>query len=96
MADRAHKPGAAVDYVIAENARPIDVPDNSTIRAARDSEDTLGATGPTNWWRYGLIALGIVAAILLALQIFGGTPGTSVQPGTPVAQPEATTPAPAV
>jgi hypothetical protein len=80
-------PTASVDYLVDENASVIDVPDDSTIRPALESEETIGATGPTNWWRRGLIALGIVAAILLVLQLLNGTPGTDVQPGTPVAEP---------
>jgi hypothetical protein len=95
MADKQNQPGAIVDYVVDENASPLDVPDASTIRPASDNEDTLASTGPTNWWRYGLIALGAVALVLLLMQLFGGTPGTDVQTGTPVAEPEVTAPAPA-
>jgi hypothetical protein len=93
-AKRRNEPGSSVDYVVDENASPLDVPDDSIIRSARDDEATLGATGPTNWWRYGLVALGIVVLILLLLQLFGGAPGTDVQTGTPVAEPEVTEPAP--
>jgi hypothetical protein len=92
MADKRNQPGATVDYAVDENASRLDVPDESTIRPARDSEETLGATGPTNWWRYGLIALGAIALVLLLMQLFGGTPGTDVQSGTPVAEPEITAP----
>jgi hypothetical protein len=88
------RPGAKVDYLVDENASVVDVPDDSTIRPANEFEETVGATGPTNWWMIGLVALGIVAGILLLLQLLGGTPGTDVQPGTPTAQQE--TPAPAV
>jgi hypothetical protein len=83
-------PASSVDYLVDENASPLDVPDDSKIRPADEFEETVGATGPTNWWRIGLIALGIVAAILLVLQLLQGTPGTDVQPGTPVAAPEIT------
>lgn len=82
---RASAGQASVDFLIDENATRLDVPDGSTIRPAEEGEPEIGSTGPTNWWRRGLIALGIVAAILLVLQLFGGTPGTDVQPGTPTA-----------
>jgi hypothetical protein len=94
MVDKRNEPGASVDYVVDEKGSPLDVPDDSTIRPALEKEEALGATGPTNWWRYGLVALGIVALILLLLQLFGGAPGTDVQSGTPVAKPEITAPAP--
>jgi hypothetical protein len=82
---RASTGQASVDFLVDENAARLDVPDGTTIRPADDREPGIGATGPTNWWRRGLIALGIVAAILLVLQLWGGTPGTDVQPGTPTA-----------
>jgi hypothetical protein len=87
------RPGAKVDYLVDENASVVDVPDDSTIRPANEFEETVGATGPTNWWMIGLVALGIVAGILLLLQLLGGTPGTDVQPGTPTAQQETLAPA---
>ena len=90
--DRENKPAATVDYLVDENASVVDVADESRIRPAAGFEETVGATGPTNWWMIGLIALGIVAAVLLVLQLLAGTPGTSVQPGTPTAAPEIATP----
>jgi hypothetical protein len=87
MADKRNK-AASVDYMVDENATPLDVPDGSTVRAARDNEPTLGSTGPTNWWRYGLVALAAIVLALVLMQVFGGTPGTDVQSGTPVAAPE--------
>ncbi|WDR06713.1 hypothetical protein PSQ90_04445 [Devosia rhodophyticola] len=51
------------------------------------------ANTPTNWWRAGLIGLAIVIAVLLALQLLMGAPGTDVQPGTPTAEPVVETPA---
>jgi hypothetical protein len=87
MPDDRNK-AARVDYMVDENAAPLDVPDDSTIRPARDNEPTLGSTGPTNWWRYGLIALAALVLVLVLMQLIGGTPGTDVQTGTPVAAPE--------
>lgn len=88
VANRHEPKLARVDRLIDENGYPIDVPDNSALKAANDHEPTVGATGPTNWWLTGLVALLIVAAILLALQLMGGNPGTDVVPGTPVAAPQ--------
>ncbi|HHY51152.1 MAG TPA: hypothetical protein GYA10_15575 [Alphaproteobacteria bacterium] len=99
MPDPRAGPGSAeVDYLVDENGSPIDVPDDTVVRPARDDRAAVAATGPTNWWRRGLIALAIVVLILLLLQLFQGTPGTDVQPGTPTAAPAAgaaATPAPA-
>lgn len=86
------KPASSVDYLVDENASIVDVPDESELHPASALEETIGATGPTNWWMIGLIGLGIVAAILLLLQLMSGTPGTSVQPGTPTATPEVVNP----
>jgi hypothetical protein len=82
------KPGARVDFLVDENGYEVDVPDDSELRVTDEVERSVGSTSPTNWWQAGLIALGIVAFILLMLQIFNGSPGTDVQPGTPVAAPE--------
>jgi hypothetical protein len=93
MVSKANQPGAKVDYLVDENGQPLDVPDNSTVRGARDNEESVGSTGPTNWWMYGLAALAVLAFIVLVMQLASGTPGTDVQPGTPVAAPETTAPA---
>ena len=78
-------PAAKVDYLIDENGQKLDVPDDSELTVTKDVERSVASTSPTSWWQLGLIGLGLVAFILLMLQIFGGTPGTDVQPGTPVA-----------
>lgn len=90
MADR--KKAASVDYLVDENGAPLDVPDGSTVRPARNDEESVGSTGPTNWWGYGLIALAAIALVLVLMQVFSGSPGTDVQSGTPVAEPDVTTP----
>jgi hypothetical protein len=90
MADR--KKAASVDYLVDENGAPLDVPDGSTVRPARNDEESVGSTGPTNWWGYGLIALAAIALVLVLTQVFSGSPGTDVQSGTPVAEPDVTTP----
>jgi hypothetical protein len=90
------RPGdtAQVDFLVDENANPIELKRDTTVGAARDSEPSVGATGPTNWWRYGLVALFVVAAILLGMQLLGGNKGTDVIPGTPVAAPQNNVPVP--
>lgn len=86
--DEKRRPASQVDYLVDENASRLDVPDESQVVPAVDGEPTVGSTGPANWWRAGVIALTIVAALLLFLQLAGGWPGTDVQPGTPVADPQ--------
>ncbi len=78
---------ASVDYLVDENGSRIDVPDNSKLKVAGEHEASVGATGPTNWWLYGLVGLGIIIAILLLMQMFSGAPGTDMQPGTPTSAP---------
>jgi anti-sigma-K factor RskA len=81
---------AKVDTLVDENGYKVDVSDDTSLKIATDVEQVTGATGPTNWWRMGLIAVGIVAAILLALQLMGGNTGTEMIPGTPTAAPQGT------
>lgn len=86
MAGRQGEPEAAkVDYLVDENASRIEMPhDNEGIAPARDGEAAVGATGPTNWWRLGLVVLGAIALVLLVLQLMNGGARTDVAPGTPV------------
>jgi hypothetical protein len=60
---------AQVDQVIDENGIPIALPEDSTLQVTRDVEESIGSTGPTNWWKRGLIAVGIVVVILLGFQL---------------------------
>lgn len=78
-----------VDSLVDENGSRLQVPDDSSIKVASEGEQTVGATGPTNWWRLGLVAIAILAAILLVLQMLGGNTGTQMIPGTPTAAPQA-------
>lgn len=89
MAQRrqSSKPAARVDSMADENTSVVDVGEDSLLAPSAELEETVGATAPAAWWRLGLIALGIVAAILLLLQLLGGNPGTDVVPGTPVSAP---------
>jgi hypothetical protein len=85
---------ASVDFLIDENASRIDVPDESDLKIADEHDIIVGGTGPTNWWLYGLIALGVIIGLLLILQMFSGAPGTDMQPGTPTSAPVSEMPAP--
>lgn len=60
---------ARVDQLIDENGQPIALPENTTLAVTRDVEETVGGTGPTNWWKRGLIGVGIVVVILLGFQL---------------------------
>jgi hypothetical protein len=90
------KPGsvAQVDNLVDERGYKIPVGDDTSIKIANEMEPVVGGTGPTNWWRAGLIALFIVAAMLLILQLLNGNRQTEMIPGTPVTAPQTdTTPA---
>lgn len=90
MADAPKTPTptvANVDNLIDENGARIDLPDGTPIKVAGEHDETVGATGPTNWWLYGVVGLAIVIAVLLVLQMFNGAPGSDVQPATPTSAP---------
>ena len=79
---------ARVDYLVDEQGSPIALPhENEGVRGSRGSESTVGGTGPTNWWRLGLVVLGVLALLLLILQLMNGGVNTSVVPGTPTTPP---------
>jgi hypothetical protein len=87
------KPGsvAQVDALVDERGYKIPVGDDISIKVADEMEPVVGGTSPTNWWRAGLVALFIVAAILLVLQLLNGNRQTEVIPGTPVTAPQTET-----
>ena len=74
---------ARVDYLVDEHGSKLDVPDDSEVTVTNDVERVVASTSPTNWWQVSLVALGIVAFILLMLQLFGGTPVAEQQQPTP-------------
>ncbi len=78
---------ARVDQLIDENGQPIALPENSTLRVTRDVEETVGGTGPTNWWKRGLIGVGIVVVILLGFQLLASnTRAPATAPAATTAQ----------
>lgn len=84
------KPGsvAQVDHLVDENGAKVRTEENASLRVAGEMDHVVGGTSPTNWWRAGLIALFIVAAILLGLQLLNGNRQTEMIPGTPVTAPQ--------
>lgn len=88
------KPGsvAQVDNLIDERGYKIQTPEDASLKVAGEMEPVVGGTSPTNWWRIGLVALFIVAAILLVLQMLNGNRQTEMIPGTPVTAPQGETP----
>lgn len=89
----ATKPGsvAQVDNLVDERGYKIPVGEDTSIKVAKEMEPVVGGTGPTNWWRAGLVALFIVAAMLLVLQLLNGNRQTEMIPGTPVTAPQTET-----
>ena len=87
------KPGsvAQVDYIPDERGYKIPVGEDTSLKIASEMDHVVGGSSPTNWWRAGLVALFIVAAILLVLNFLNGNRGTDMIPGTPVAAPQAET-----
>lgn len=86
LANPARTPEVAkVDFLVDENGSRIELPhEDEGLAATRNTDAAVGATGPANWWRLGLIVLGGIALVLLILQLLGGGSNTEVVPGTPV------------
>lgn len=85
--DTEHRPQVAkVDSLVDENGAKLKVPEDSALVLEDDVERTVGGTGPTAWWRVGLLGIAIVAAILLLLQLLSGGASTDVVPGTPTTE----------
>jgi hypothetical protein len=87
------RPGsvAQVDSVVDERGYKIPTGEDASLKVASEAEPVVGGTSPTNWWRAGLIALFIVAAMLLVLQLLNGNRQTAMIPGTPVVAPQTET-----
>lgn len=69
-------------------------PADRELEAETELAQATGVTSPSGWRLWGLVALLVVIAILLALQFLGGNKGTDVIPGTPVAAPQQNVPVP--
>ena len=70
-------------------------PADEELKLETEAAQATGLTSPASWWRLGLVALLIVVAVLLALQLLGGNKGTDVIPNTPIAAPQNDVPVPA-
>ena len=70
-------------------------PADEELKLETEAAQATGLTSPASWWRLGLVALLIVVAVLLALQLLGGNKGTDVIPNTPIAAPQNNVPVPA-
>jgi|KBSMisStaDraftv2_1062788.scaffolds.fasta_scaffold799071_2 hypothetical protein len=79
---------------MAATIRPHSAADEE-LKLETEAAQATGLVGPASWWRLGLIALLIVVAVLLALQLLGGNSGTDVIPGTPITAPQTNVPVPA-
>jgi len=86
LADERRPEVARVDKLIDENGAPLALPEDTALVVEDKVERTVGGTGPTAWWRVGLIGVAIVAAMLLALQLMSGGASTDMVPGTPTTQ----------
>lgn len=82
---------AEVDYVVDEQGNPIELQKDTPLTVATALDESIGGTGPTNWWRYGLVAMAAIILALLLIQWLSGNPQTAVYPGTPVTAPQVET-----
>lgn len=81
------QPAAAkVDRLVDENGATVEVVPETALIVEDEVERTVGGTGPTAWFRVGVIGVLIVAAILLGLQLLGGGASTDMVPGTPTTE----------
>lgn len=81
------------DHPVDDGGNGVNAPERASPKAASEAGRNVGAMGPTNWWRLGLILLGAVALALLLLQVFTGGPATiDSVPGSPVSPPAAPPP----
>lgn len=65
-----------------------DDPGDNELSVETEIAQTTGQVSPVNWWGLSLLALFLVAAILLAIQLLGGNRQTAVIPGTPITAPQ--------
>jgi len=85
--------GVVVDPIVGERDGRIDAAGTVAVEPTSIAERAVRTTSPTNWWLLGLLALAIVIAILFAMQMLNGAPGTAVQSGTPTSEPVVPAPA---
>jgi len=89
---RSGATAARVDYLVDENGSRVNLPDDAGVRPTGDTEAAVGATGPSSWWRLGIIAVALLALALLIIQMLNGGAGTAVAPDSPTVMPQAIEP----
>ena len=72
---------------VDEDAPPLELGKDTGLHFTDDIETAVRGRGPAAWWRAGLVALVIVAAMLLLFQVLMGGPVTDMTPGTPTTAP---------
>ena len=60
------------EYLVDETGAHIEVPEEDEAVQATHGEPSVGATGPTNWWRTGIVVLGLLILLMLVLQVMTG------------------------
>jgi hypothetical protein len=76
-----------IAMAFASPRRPADTADEE-LKVETEIAQATGQVSPINWWGLSLIALFIIAAILLGIQLLGGNRQTAVIPGTPITAPQ--------
>lgn len=77
----AGKETARVDSIVDENGEKIILAPDSALGDGPGTTKPIGATGPTGWWRLGLVALAaLVLVVLIGSWIGGGTPAPTPPP----------------
>ncbi len=69
---KAPEEDVATDAVVDETGARLDVPNAKTVTQAHYGEPTIGATGPTNWWRIGLVVMALLILGIILMQWLGG------------------------
>jgi hypothetical protein len=67
---------------------------DAELRTETEIAQAAGTASPGGWWRWSLVALLVLVALLLALQLMGGNRQTDVIPGTPITAPQQNVPVP--
>lgn len=71
-AERTVKNQFAANHLVDETGAYITLPDQEAPAQAHGGEPSVGATGPTNWWRRGLLLIATLIALVIILQVVTG------------------------